>query len=125
MTGGMNVAILGASQNPSRYANMAQKNLTGMGYTVIPVTPRYSKVMGVSTVNSISEISAPVDTLTIYVSPDKLIQMADEIVQLHPRRVIFNPGTEAAEIERTLQQAGIETEQACTLVLLRTGQFEN
>lgn len=95
------------------------------GYAVIPISPKYSEVMGIATLNTISDISDPVDTLTIYVGPDKLIQMADEIVQLHPRRVIFNPGTEDSKVESSLQRAGIETEQACTLVLLRTGQFEN
>lgn len=125
MTEKMNVAILGASQNPSRYSNMAQKSLMESGYSVIPVSPRYSEVMGIPTLNSVSDISEPVHTLTIYVGADKLIQMADEIVQLHPGRVIFNPGTESVGVESTLQRAGIETEQACTLVLLRTGQFEN
>ena len=121
----MNVAILGASENPDRYSNMAQKNLMEAGYKVIPVTPKYSEVMGVAAVESVSGISDPVDTLTIYISPDKLDRVANDILRLHPRRVIFNPDTESPEIEKTLQQAGIETEQACTLVLLRTGQFEN
>lgn len=121
----MNVAILGASQETSRYANMAQKNLMEAGYFVIPVTPKYSEVMGVPTVDSISQIDKPIDTLTVYVSPEKLIQMTDEILTLHPRRVIFNPGTESSEVDNLFQQAGIETENACTLVLLRTGQFEN
>ena len=125
MTGRICVAILGASQNLNRYSNMAQKNLMESGYAVIPISPKYSEVMGIATLNTISDISDPVDTLTIYVGPDKLIQMADEIVQLHPRRVIFNPGTEDSKVESSLQRAGIETEQACTLVLLRTGQFEN
>lgn len=121
----MNVAVLGASQDNSRYAHRAQKNLMEAGYSVIPVSPKYSEILGVSTVKSLSDINETVDTLTIYIAPEKLSGMLDEILQLRPRRVIFNPGTEDQAIDKYLQDAGIETEEACTLVLLRTGQFES
>lgn len=121
----MNVAILGASQAPDRYSHMAQKNLMEAGYRVTPVTPKYPEVLGIPAVDSVTQIAEEVDTLTVYLEPNKTKKIIDAILQLHPRRVIFNPGTESPEIEATLQKAGIETEQACTLVLLRTGQFEN
>jgi uncharacterized protein len=125
MNSPLNVAILGASNVDSRYSNMAQRNLLQAGYKVIPVNPKYSEVMDVPTVASLSDINEPVDTLTIYLDPSKLVQLVNEIIELHPRRAIFNPGTEAKHIESALQEAGIKTEQACTLVLLRTGQFED
>ena len=37
--------------------------------------------------------------------------------------VIFNPGAENKELKRALERDGIEVEEACTLVLLNTGQF--
>lgn len=121
----MNVAILGASQAPDRYSHIAQKSLMQEGYRVIPVTPKYSEVLSVKTSNRMSEIEDSVDTLTIYLSPKILEGQVQEILELNPRRAIFNPGTESPAVENTLEKAGIETERACTLVLLRTGQFEN
>ena len=121
----MTVALLGASQTPSRYSYMAQKNLMQEGYSVIPVTPKYSEVLEVSAVDSLSKIGVKVDTLTIYISPEKLDNQLQAILELSPRRAIFNPGTESSAVEAALREAGIETERACTLVLLRTGQFEN
>ncbi|MDP1843656.1 MAG: CoA-binding protein [Sediminibacterium sp.] len=42
---------------------------------------------------------------------------------LHPKRIIFNPGTENEELEALAKSKGIEAIEACTLVMLNTGQF--
>jgi len=47
----------------------------------------------------------------------------DYIVSLHPRRVIFNPGTENPEFYPILKANNISYEVACTLVMLATNQF--
>ena len=62
-------------------------------------------------------------TLTLYVGPARLEPMIDSLVALKPGRVIFNPGTESPALQQALDTAGIPWEEACTLVLLRTGQF--
>ncbi|MGD9661970.1 MAG: CoA-binding protein [Porticoccaceae bacterium] len=118
------VAILGASSNPDRYAWLAQKMLSERGYKVLPVSLKEKEIGGLPTLASINDIREPVDTLTLYLSPDKVEACAKDIVALKPRRVIFNPGTESLEAMRQLENNGIEVEQACTLVMLRTGQFD-
>ena len=117
------VAVLGASDKPERYSNKAIKMLREHHHQVIPINPRLKTIEGVPVVRALSEISTPVDTLTLYVGPEISTKLAAEIAALHPRRVIFNPGTENPELEATLNEQGIATEQACTLVLLSTGQF--
>ena len=64
------------------------------------------------------------DTLTVYVGPRHIGPLIDDIVVAGPRRVILNPGTESPELERVLERHGIPYLEACTLVLLATGQFE-
>jgi hypothetical protein len=64
-----------------------------------------------------------VHTLTLYVGPDRSRALIQDILDLAPGRVIFNPGTESREMELALDGAHIPHERACTLVLLRTGQF--
>lgn len=88
-----------------------------------PVHPRLPEIEGLATARALSELTSPVDTLTLYVGPRHLEPLSDEILRLHPRRVIFNPGTEAPAVERRLQQAGIHCVHGCTLVMLKTGQF--
>lgn len=117
------VAVLGASDKPERYAYKALRMLLDHGHQVIPVHPSLASVDGFPVVPDLGSIPQPVDTLTIYVNPTVSLGMADDIIRLRPKRVIFNPGTESAELEALLRQAGIPTVTACTLVLLSTGQF--
>jgi len=119
----MNVAILGASQNKERYAYMAFKMLQEHGHTAIPVTPKFSELEGVKAYSSLKDLPDPVDTLTMYVGPDTSTKLKADILGLKPRRVIFNPGSENPPLQEELTKAGVEVEEACTLVLLKTKQF--
>jgi len=117
------VVVLGASSKPERYSNQAVRLLIEHGHTVIPVHPSISKIEGLSVIASLAELSLPVDTLTIYLSPARALPLQDDLLALKPKRVIFNPGTENPELKQALELQGIYTEEACTLVLLNTGQF--
>ena len=117
------VAILGASDKPDRYSNKAQRLLRQHGHTVVPVHPALKQIEGVDVMPDLSAIDGPVDTLTMYVGPAISTGVADKIVALKPGRVIFNPGTENPELQGKLDGAGIPWEEACTLVLLNTGQY--
>jgi predicted CoA-binding protein len=66
---------------------------------------------------------AELDTVTLYLSPEKQKPYYQYILELSPKRIIFNPGTENDELLTLAEQAGIYTLEACTLVLLRTGQY--
>ncbi len=117
------VALLGASGNPERYAYLALKLLLEKSHRVLPVNPALAEIEGLEVAASLSDLTEPVDTLTLYVGAARLPAMAEEIVRLKPGRVIFNPGTESPELQAALDQAGIPWLEACTLVLLRTGGF--
>jgi uncharacterized protein len=64
-----------------------------------------------------------IDTVTLYLSAPLQKQYYDYILGLHPKRIIFNPGTENPELEQLAHAHGIEPVEACTLVLLSTGQY--
>lgn len=93
------------------------------GYKVIPVHPKVSRIDRVPVVNELRQVQGPVHTLTLYVGPARSKAMIADIVDLAPQRVILNPGTESRDLELALKDARIPHEHACTLVLLRTGQF--
>jgi len=120
----MNVAVIGASPKEDRYSFKAQRLLREHGHQVTPVSPVYQQVDGKGTVSSLADLkTGQVSVLTMYVSSDKSSPMADDIIRLAPERVIFNPGSENAALEKTLAEKGIVVLRACTLVLLNTGQF--
>lgn len=117
------VVVIGASTNPERYSNKAIKMLIEYGHKPVPVAPALVEVENIPAYAKPEEISGPVDTVTMYVGPARQDALLDGIIGLKPKRVIFNPGTENLEAYARLQAAGIETTEACTLVLLRTHQF--
>ena len=117
------VVVLGASPKPDRYSNKAVKLLLQHGHTVVPVHPAAAEIEGLNVAPDLTAIQGPVDTLTVYLSPKQSAALLDDILTLKPDRVIFNPGTESPPLITALDKAGIRTEEACTLVLLNTGQF--
>jgi uncharacterized protein len=117
------VAVLGASANPDRYSNMAVRRLREAGHRVIPVNPALERIEGLAVSKSLGDIVDPIDTLTLYVGPQRLAPLTDEILHLNPKRVIFNPGTESLDLASALDRANIPHLEACTLVLLQTGHF--
>jgi predicted CoA-binding protein len=117
------VVVLGASPKPDRYSNKAVKLLLEHGHAVVPVHPAAAEIEGLQVAPNLPAVHGPVDTLTVYLSPAQSNGLLDNILTLEPGRVIFNPGTESPPLKAALAKAGIRTEEACTLVLLNTGQF--
>ncbi len=115
--------ILGASPNPERYANKATLMLSEKGHEVFPVGLREG-LIGEHEILTNTPVVKNVDTVTLYLGPKNQPQYYDYILkQIHPNRIIFNPGTENEELVKLAQAQGIETEIACTLVLLSIGNY--
>lgn len=117
------VVIIGASNNSERYSHRALLLLRKHGHEVVPVHPKLAEIEGIPVVADLGLISGPVDTVTMYVGAAISSGLQDKLIALKPRRIIFNPGAENALLADALQKAGIACEEACTLVLLNTGQF--
>ncbi len=117
------VAVVGASDKTHRYSNRALRLLLSQGYTAIPVSRSGQDILGLKGYTSVGAIPQPVDTVTVYLSPEKQEPLIQEILAAKPRRVIFNPGAENPAAAAVLAAQGIEVVEACTLVLLTTGQF--
>ena len=118
-----NVVVIGASTNEERYSNKAMKMLAEYGHNPIPVAPAADTILGRKAFAKPADVTGKVDTVTMYVGPARQEGLVEQIVALKPRRVIFNPGTENQAAYDQLNAAGIETFEACTLVMLRTSQF--
>ena len=114
--------IIGASPDESRYAYKAAHMLKRFNHDIVNVGIKKGEVAGV-VIEKPVVIHEDIDTITLYIGPDLQAQYHDYILQTKPRRVIFNPGTENPELEALLMQNDIEPVEACTLVLLSTGQY--
>ncbi|MDQ6757689.1 MAG: CoA-binding protein [Bacteroidota bacterium] len=114
--------VLGASANPSRYSNLAINKLAAHNNDVVAIGKKKGKVANVEIDTEQKPIS-DIDTITLYLNPTNQKPYYDYILSLHPKRIIFNPGTENDELENLAKQKGIKVMEACTLVLLSTGQY--
>lgn len=118
------VVVIGASSDPKRYSYKAMELLEDFGHRPIPVHPREEVVCGHQVVHQLNElIGKKIDTITVYVNPEISDKYEKGILELRPKRVIFNPGAENPRLAQVLEGKGIKVENACTLVLLRTGQY--
>jgi predicted CoA-binding protein len=124
MTKTKKTVIIGATTNPSRYAYIAAGMLTEYNHEIIPVGIKKGEVYGKSILDIHQRPPVPdVHTVTLYVGPQHQPEHYDYILRLHPKRVIFNPGTENPAFEKMVEDSGAEALEACTLVLLRSGQY--
>ncbi len=120
------VIVLGASANPEKYSYKAVELLKAHGHEVFPVHPQAKEVAGVSVYKDLDAViasGAVIDTMSLYVGPDISNTLKDKFLEIKPKRVIFNPGSENPDLEKILSTNGIQTLEACTLVMLKTGQY--
>ncbi|RNC86775.1 MAG: CoA-binding protein [Winogradskyella sp.] len=119
---GKKTLVIGASLKPNRYSNIAIHRLTGKGHDVSAFGLKEGQVAGVDIDTELINYES-IDTVTLYLNPNRQEAYYDYIIGLKPKRVIFNPGTENPEFYRLLSENSIEYEVACTLVLLSINQY--
>lgn len=116
--------IIGATPNPARYAYTAAHMLTRFGHTIVPLSIKKGTVAGKDILDLRAKPDiADVDTVTLYIGPQNQPEWYDYIVNLSPKRIIFNPGTENTEFIHLARQHDIEPVMGCTLVMLQTGTY--
>lgn len=116
-------AVLGANPNPGRYSYIATKMLRDYDHDVLPLGRRSGEIEGQEILTDWPEDAADVNTVTMYMSAKNQEPFYDYVLGLKPERIIFNPGAENRELAALAREKGIETVDACTLVMLRTNQY--
>ncbi len=114
--------ILGATTNPGRYAYLAAHRLVAAGHDIVNIGIKNGESAGAE-IQRAGEVFPDIDTVTLYIGPQRQPEYYDYILETQPKRIIFNPGTENTELEALAKQQGIEVVRACTLVMLSTGQY--
>jgi len=117
-----NTLVFGASLKPKRYSHIAIKRLLANGLETYAFGLKAGDVNTVQIKTNLSEIPK-IHTVTLYLNPERQKQYYKDIINLRPKRVIFNPCTENPEFYELLNTAEIQVEVACTLVLLATKQY--
>lgn len=114
--------VIGASENPARYSNLAINRLRNHQHPVVAIGKRKGMVTDTE-IDTEKKQFNDIDTVTLYLNPNRQKEYYDYIISLHPKRIIFNPGAENDELVKLALQNNIKPLEACTLVLLSTGQY--
>lgn len=114
--------VLGASDNPARYSYLAIQRLRGHDHPVVAIGRKQTRVNDVP-IEKENKPFENVDTVTLYLNQQHQKEYYDYILSLQPKRIIFNPGAENDELADLAKKNNIQPMEACTLVLLSTGQY--
>jgi predicted CoA-binding protein len=110
------VAIIGASNDRSKYGNKAVRAFLQQGYTVYPVNPKEIEVEGLTSYKSIKEVPVRPDRVSVYVPPPVLLKLLPEIAEKGCEELWLNPGTESEEVMAEAEKLGLRVVQACSIV---------
>lgn len=114
--------VLGASENQQRYSYLAVKKLLAHGHPVVAIGKKQGMINGQPILTGQPDIEG-IDTVTLYLNPLHQQPFYDYLIALKPKRIIFNPGAENDAFAALAEKSGIKTLEACTLVLLSSGQY--
>jgi len=110
------VAVIGASNDRSKYGNKAVRAYLRMGFKVYPVNPKEEMVAGLKSYRSILDIPDEIDRATLYVPPKVGLKIIEEIAQKGVGELYLNPGSESDELVDKAHTLGLEPILACSIL---------
>lgn len=116
------IIILGASPNPNRTSFMATKLLGKKGYDLLALGNRHGYIENLELKTQWPN-EKNVDAITIFLKPERQKKYYHQILNMHPRTIIFNPGTENEELEKLAKARGIKIISCCTIALMAVGML--
>jgi uncharacterized protein len=112
------VAVIGASNNRSKFGNRAVRAFRQQGYTVVPINPHEAEVEGLKTYASVLDVPGTVDMVSLYVPPEIGIQVIEEIARKGIAEVWVNPGAESDALIARARALQIQPIVACSIVAI-------
>ncbi|ABR30621.1 CoA-binding protein [Thermosipho melanesiensis] len=114
------IALVGATTNKEKYGYIILKDLTGKGFDVIPITPKYEEIEGIKTVKSVGELDKNIDLIVFVVPPKVGLSVTKEAIENGFRTLWYQPGAYSSEIDTFLKEKRIDAvHDKCIMVETR------
>jgi predicted CoA-binding protein len=107
LSGSKTVAVVGISDKPDRPSHVVAKYLQERGYTVIPVNPLLTEVLGEKAYKSLAEIPGQIDLVDVFRKSEEVPKIAEEAVRIGARFFWMQEGVESDRAREILDAAGI------------------
>jgi predicted CoA-binding protein len=110
------VAIVGASNDRSKFGNKALRAYAAEGYTVVPINPHEAEVEGVRAYKSVLDVPGAVDMATVYVQPEVALDLLDEFEKKGIPEIWINPGAESDALLSDAKRRRLNVIAACSII---------
>ena len=110
------VAIIGASNDPSKFGNKAVRAYLKRGYDVYPVNPNEKTIEGLACTRSVLDVPVELDRIAVYLPPVIGLEVLDEIATKGAKEVWLNPGAESDEVIQHATELGLQPIVACSIL---------
>ncbi len=118
-------ALVGATSNREKYGYKVLKDLTGAGFNIVGVNPKYQEIEGIKVYSSLKEIQPKPDVVIFVVPPEVGLKVLDEVAELNIKKVWFQPGAESEAIRQRAKELNLEAmaDGSCIMVVRRNLGF--
>jgi len=111
------IAVVGVSDDASKYGHKIFRDLLNSGYPVKGVNPKGGFVLGSQIYKSVSDMEKRPDLVITVVPPAVTEQVVEECNKLGVKTIWMQPGSESAEAVKKAAEYGIRTVTACFMVV--------
>jgi len=114
------IAVVGASDDPTRPAHWVPATVQAAGYRVIPVNPTLSEALGERCRPSLAEVDEPIDIVEVFRRPAFVPDVVRQAVAAGAGAVWLQSGIRSPEGRAIAESAGLGwVEDRCMAVDLR------
>ena len=110
------VAVVGASNNRSKFGNKALRAYQAEGYAVIPINPHETEVEGIRTYASVLDVPGAIDMATVYVQPEVGLALLEEFEKKGIPEIWVNPGAESEALLAEARRRRLNVIAACSII---------
>ncbi|HJU13065.1 MAG TPA: CoA-binding protein [Candidatus Nitrosotalea sp.] len=102
------IAVVGMSKNPEKAAQYVPKYLIEKGYSIVPVNPTASEILGLKCYRDLSEIPTKIDIVDIFRPSEEVGPVIEEAIRIKPKVIWLQEGIHNPEAEQKARNAGID-----------------
>lgn len=107
LTEARTIAVVGASSNPDRPSHGIMRKLLSVGYTVIPVNPRETEVLGQKAYPTLTDVPVPIDIVDVFRRADDAPGIAEDAVRIGAKALWLQSGIVSDLAAATAEAAGL------------------
>lgn len=104
------IAVVGLSPNPGRPSHEVALYLQEAGYTIVPVRPGVTRILGAPChpdLTTAAAVAGPLDIVNVFRRSEAIMELRDALLAVRPRLVWLQIGVRDDAVAAELEAAGI------------------